>query len=292
MKLSLLAAVEDVLIACGKPLSAKAIVKELAVSGEGSPGGATPWKSVGARLAVDIRSNPESRFIRVGRGMYALKIWKDITPVDVPRRRINPLDEDILVVDNFIFNELRAGRCAGRLYDIHYNDLLAVARPLHRTKAEDDESLIQLIPSFIIFQDDQVLSFKRTKKTPEQRLHDTFSIVFGGHLQAEDNPALFADDDVEVERFLFRELHEELAFEPPFRRSRYVGVLYLEGTAFERQHAGVVFAVDLGPGTVVRSLEPGFQSTLRFLPWGDIAASPVMDDRWSASCIAHIQEGG
>ncbi len=224
--------------------------------------------------------------------MYALKVWKDITPVDVPRRRINPLDEDILVVDNLVFNELKAGRCAGALYDVHYKDLLAVARPLHRTKAENDEKLIQLIPSFIVFQGDRVLSFKRTKKTPEQRLHDTFSIVFGGHLQAEDNPALFADDDSEVERFLFRELHEELAFEPAFRRSRYIGVLYLEGTAFERQHAGVVFAVDLGLGTVVRSLEPGFQSTLRFLPWDSIAASPVMDDRWSAACIAHIQEAG
>jgi predicted NUDIX family phosphoesterase len=290
LKQSLLGAVEEVLAACGRPLSAKAIVKELASRGKRSPGGATPWKSVGARLAVDIRSNSESRFIRVGRGLYALSAWKDVTPVEVPRRRINPLDEDILVVDTNVFAQLKAGRCAGSLYDIHYRDLLAASRPLHRMKAEDDESLIQLIPSFLVFEDDRVLSFKRTKKTPEQRLHDTFSIVFGGHLQAEDNPALFADDDDEVERFLFRELHEELSFEPPFRRSRYIGVLYLEGSAFERQHAGVVFAVELSPGTIVTSLEPGFQSTLRLLPWNEISTSPVMDDRWSAACIAHIQE--
>jgi predicted NUDIX family phosphoesterase len=157
-------------------------------------------------------------------------------------------------------------------------------------KAEDDNDLVQLIPSFLIFRENQVLSFRRTRKTPEQRLHDSSSIVFGGHLQAEDDPALFAHDDEEVERFLFRELHEELAFDPMYRLSRYIGMLHLDETAFERQHAGVVFAIDLAPGTKVRSLEPGYQSTLRFIPWDGIESTPVMEDRWSATCVAHIRE--
>lgn len=290
MTAGLLTAVEQVLLACGKPLTAKAIVKELKDRGGVSPGGATPWKTIGARLAVDIRSNPASPFIRVGRGMYALGVWNDLVAVDVPRRRINPLDEDILVVDRNVFEALKTGRSMGRLFDIHYRDLLSAARPLQRVKAEADINLVQLIPSFIVFKTDQVLSFKRTRKTPEQRLHDSSSIVFGGHLQAEDSPALFADDDAEVERFLFRELHEELGFNPPLRRSSYVGVLHLEETAFERQHAGVVFAVELEPDTEVTSLEPGYQSTLRFVSWDGISASPVMDDSWSAACIAHLLE--
>lgn len=291
MSSELLAAVEHVLSACGKPLTAKAIIKELADRGKVSPGGATPWKTIGSRLAVDIRSNVGSHFMRVGRGMYALSAWSDLVSVEVPRRRINPLDEDILVVDRQAFERLKVNRRVGRLFNIHYRELLAAARPLRRLKAEDDHTLVQLIPSFIVFEGDRVLSFRRTKKTPEQRLHDSSSIVFGGHLQAEDSPALFADDDDEVERFLFRELHEELAFDPPFRRSRYVGVLHLEGTAFERQHAGIVFAVDLMPGTAFSSPEPGYHSTLRLLPWDGIAASPVMKDRWSAACIAHMLEG-
>lgn len=290
MKSRLLTAVENVLRACGKPLTAKAIVKEMADRGEIVPGGLTPWKTIGARLAVEIRSKADSQFMRVGRGMYALRAWSDLVPVEVPRRRINPLDEDILIVDRQAFEELKVDRGVGRLFDIHYRDLLAAARPVHRMKAEDDNTLVQLIPSFIVFEENRVLSFRRTKKTPEQRLHDTFSIVFGGHLQAEDNPALFAHDADEVERFMFRELHEELAFHPPLRRSRYIGVLHLEDTAFERQHAGVVFAVDLEPGTVATSLEPGYHSTLRFVPWDGIVASHVMEDRWSAACIAHILE--
>src|SRR3546814_11012471 len=76
------------------------------------------------------------------------------------------------------------------------------------------------------------------------------------------------------------------------RRSRYVGVLHPTGSAFERQHAGVVFAIDLEPGTRVESREPGYHSTLRFLDWESIADTPVMKDRWSAACIAHITEAG
>lgn len=292
MNSGLLAAINDLLSAYDRPLSAKAIAKALADRGEAAPSGETPWKTVAARLAVDIRSNPQSPFMRVGRGMYALSAWSDMARVEVPARKINPLDEDILVIERDAFERLKAGRAAGRLFDIHYRSLLAAARPIHRVVAEEDHDLVQLIPSFLVFKDDRVLSFRRTKKTPEQRLHDSVSIVFGGHLQAEDSPALFAHDDAEVERFLFRELHEELAFDPPYRQSRYVGVLHLADTAFERQHAGVVFAIDLAPDTSVESLEPGFQSTLRFLSWDGIVDSPVMDDRWSAACIAHMLEAG
>jgi predicted NUDIX family phosphoesterase len=286
----LLEAIQGVLLACDKPLSARAIATELERHGSSRLSGLTPWKTVGARLAVDIRSNPGTPFMRVGRGMYALRAWSDLTPVTVRARRINPLDEDILVLDRDVIERMKAGRRLGRLFDIHYRDLLALARPINRTQAEANHELVQLIPSFVILMENRVLSFKRTRKTPEQRLHDSCSIVFGGHLQSEDSPALFAHLDDQVERFLFRELHEELAFEPPFRRSQYSGVLHLEDTAFERQHAGVVFAIELDANTSVASLEPGFHSTLQFLPWETITTSPVMEDRWSATCIMHMLE--
>jgi predicted NUDIX family phosphoesterase len=286
----LLDSIQRVLFVCDKPLSAKAIATELEKVNAARLGGLTPWKTVGARLAVDIRSNPKTSFMRVGRGMYALKTWSDLIPVSVPARRISPLDEDILVLDREVFNRMKEGRKVRQLFDVHYRDLLAAARPIQRMAAEESDDLVQLIPSFLIFREDSVLSFKRTKKTPEQRLHDSYSIVFGGHLQVEDSPALFAHIDDEVERFLFRELHEELAFDPPLVQSRYSGVLYLEDTAFERQHAGVVFAVQLAMGTKVNSLEPGYHSTLQFLPWSSITDSPVMDDRWSAACILHMLE--
>jgi predicted NUDIX family phosphoesterase len=222
--------------------------------------------------------------------MYGLAAWDSVVPFDVPPRRLNPLDEDILVVDRAAMELLKVGRAAGSLFDIHYRELLNLSRSINRVKAEDDPSLVQLIPSFLIFDGDSILSFKRTRKTPEQRLHNTSSIVFGGHLQADDVPALFVDDDLVLERFLFRELHEELAFDPPLSRTSYVGVLHLDSTDFERQHAGVVFAVELHPHTRISSLEPGYHSTLHFFNWDEITSSPVMQDRWSATCITHMLE--
>jgi len=271
-------------------MAAKAIVQALCDAGSDEPGGLTPWKTVGARLAEDIRTKPESRFMRVGKGLYALREWSDLTPVNVPARRLNPLDEDILVVDRSKFEALKSNRRIRHLFDIGYRELLDAAHPIHRVIAEENHDLVQLIPSFIIFREGSVLSYKRTKRSPEQRLHDSFSIVFGGHLQWDDNPALFAHLDDQVEQFLFRELHEELGFDPPPIRSQYSGVLHLDGSAFERQHAGVVFAIELAAGTEVKSLEPGYHSTLEFRPWETITTSPVMDDRWSAACIMHILE--
>src|SRR3546814_13870762 len=88
--------------------------------------------------------------MRVGRGLYALTAWKDMASVDVPARRINPLDEDILVIERETFDQLTAGHQTGQLYDIHYRSLLAKARPIHRMMAEEDHQLVQLIPSFLV----------------------------------------------------------------------------------------------------------------------------------------------
>jgi predicted NUDIX family phosphoesterase len=286
---SLLLEIEEVLREVGIPLSAKAISSIIHKRQRAILSGATPWKTVGARLAVELRRNPESTFIRAGRGLYALREWTDATEVIVPPRQINPLDEDILAVPSSVFNDLIASDQPRALIQIPYQRLLQSAFVIRRMAAEESEEWVQIIPSFLIFRNDEILSFKRTRKSPEQRLHDTYSIVFGGHLQAEDNPGLFAGDANHSETFLFRELHEELSFEPNYRRSLYAGVLYLTRTKFERQHAGVVFVIDVTLGTVVQSREPGFHSNLRFVPWDEIDESAVMDDRWSATCIQHLR---
>lgn len=286
---SLISVVETVLRESGVPLSARAIAAAIQLRTHALLGGRTPWKTVGARLAVEIRSNPLTPFMRVGRGLYALREWDDTKEVIVPARKKHPLDEDILAVPVRAFEELVSRHQIRQLLDIPYRELLDRAVIVRRAVAEETEDWVQLIPSFLVFRDDEILSFKRTRKTPEQRLHDTYSIVFGGHLQADDSPGLFANEAVHAEAFLFRELHEELAFEPPYRQSLYAGVLHLNQSRFERQHAGVVFVIDLAPGTIVTSWEPGYHSTLRFVPWSQIEESNIMQDRWSATCIEHLR---
>lgn len=255
-------------------------------------GGLTPWKTVGARLAVEIRNNPNTPFMRAGKGLYGLREWPDVSETFVAPRRIGPLDEDILAVPQAEFLELLSHARSPGLYELHYVRLLAASRTISRREAEESEDFVQLIPSFVIFRDNEILSYKRTKKTPESRLHDTFSVIFGGHLQASDVPSLFSHEPQLVLDFLFRELHEELSLAPPAQKCVYSGVLHLRETRFERQHAGLVFILDAPPHAEVRSLEPGYHAGLRFIPWEEIDQSPIMEDRWSEVCVRSLMKEG
>lgn len=290
--MTIIEAIEQILKKEGRALSAKELVEIISQSGIVSIGGNTPWKTVGARLAEDIRGNADSAFLRLGPGLYGLRLWPDVTEFQVRHRVINPLDEHILAVERTSFNEIVRPNAETHFYEMDYREMLKVSQVVFRRDAEETEKFVQLIPSFIVFRGDEVLSFNRTKKSPEQRLHNRHSIVFGGHLQSEDDPGFFIDEPSHAQSFLFRELHEELSFNKPITRSHYIGVLYLQETTFERQHAGLVFAVEVPERTEAKSEEPGYHNALNFLKWSEIGDSPVVSDRWSAACVARIETGG
>lgn len=290
--MTVLEAIEQILSDEGRALNAKELAQKLSQSGKTQIAGKTPWKTVGARLAEDIRENAQTAFLRLGPGLYGLRRWPNVTEFRVKNRKINPLDEYILAVKKRRFEEIICSSPSLQFYDTNYRDVLEESEVVYRRDAEKTEDFVQLIPSFLVFMGENVLSFNRTKKSPEQRLHDRHSIVFGGHLQTEDDPGLFIADPHQAKNFLFRELHEELSFDKPILRSRYVGLLYLQNSTFERQHAGIVFAVEVPEGTRPKSEEPGYHNALKFLEWGEIWDSPVISDRWSAACIARIGSGG
>lgn len=286
--MSILGAIQNLLANEGRALNAKQLAVKLQASGGVTLGGMTPWKTIGARLAEDIRSNPETPFLRIGRGLYGLRAWPDARSFEVKPRVINPLDEDIRVVERAQFLNILGHPSSTGFYDRHYATVLQHSFIMRRQLAEASEEVVQLIPSFLIFRGEEVLSFHRTKKSPEQRLHNRYSIIFGGHLQDEDDPGLFHEDREHADKFLFRELHEELSFSSPPLRSEYVGILHLQASAFERQHAGLVFALEVPPEATAQSMEPGYHSGLKFLEWKTIGDSPVISDRWSEACIKHI----
>lgn len=281
----LLTTIEEILRERRAPLSAKALVSAVQSKSPKELGGQTPWKTVGARLAVDIRKNSGTPFIRVGRGLYGLKEWPDVAAVVVPHRRINPLDEDILAVPAARFFSMLAQETVPGIFDVDYLDVLAASQIVPRRRAEETENYVQIIPSFVIFRGGEILTYKRTKKTPESRLHDTRSVIFGGHLQADDVPSLFASHRGYVIDFLFRELREELSLTPDVERFLYLGALYLSATAFERQHTGLIFVLEAPENASARSLEPGYHSGLQFMSRDEVVNSSVMEDRWSRVCI-------
>ena len=105
---------------------------------------------------------------------------------------------------------------------------------MKRASAEDTSDLVQLIPTFVVCRGSKVLTYRRTKRLPEARLHNSRCVSFGGHMQFNDLPDLFARSYTDPRGPMFRELYEELSFSE-IVRPRYLGVLYLTASQFERR---------------------------------------------------------
>ena len=116
---------------------------------------------------------------------------------------------------------------------------------MRRREAEDDFSVIQLVSVFVIRHRDRYLTYKRTKRLPESRLHGVYSLGFGGHLNPNDlAPLLNIFDPAVGIAFLERELREELKFESlgPTAIS-YRGLIYDDSREVSKQHLGLAYQV-------------------------------------------------
>jgi predicted NUDIX family phosphoesterase len=239
----------------GKPLTPKEITK-IAVDQEWlETTGATPHHTMRARLSDDILHRREkSLFMRVGKSLFALREW-DRKEYMADRFQKALLDEDAVVFDAHLLESFVPGAGLHTTPISTGRDLLAECRPMLRRVAESDPSVIQLVSAFILQWNEEWLTYKRTKRLPESRLHGEYSVNFGGHLTPGDftemkdpDPAvaafsLFNMFDPEYGRFfLSRELKEEviLKYEPQFR---YRGILYDDRRPVSRQHLAIVYDV-------------------------------------------------
>ncbi len=83
--MSILTAVETVLIDAGEPLHYKEITKRLLQRGLWTTTGQTPDATVNAQLAVDIKRRGEaSKFRRADKGVFALRAWAPTNPQPQP----------------------------------------------------------------------------------------------------------------------------------------------------------------------------------------------------------------
>lgn len=244
--------------------------------------GKTPWKTINARLSAEILKNgSNSVFMRVDQGLFALRDWDNYSEYTVKRRIINPIDEDIAVVPRETFLKFLSQRSSSKFYDIDYIGLVQEAKPMLRLKAEETDDFVQIIPLFFVRKSTQFLSYKRTKRLPEGRLHGTRSINFGGHLQIADFPALFASDIEIVNLALQRELREELSFSPDKKQVTFFGAIYDDTNFFGRQHVGLVFEVEIADEVQMSSNEPGYLTAIKFLEFSEIQSLKIEFDDWT-----------
>lgn len=238
-----------VLLENSEPLTAQEIVERAKNRDLLPTTGKTPTQTMKSKLSTDIlRFGKQSLFMRSGKGKFALRQW-DIRLREFKADRFQKalFDEDIIVfpaksLPRFVPHP-GLWKTPPRSQELR--DELKVVR---RRDAEEDTSLIQLISVFIIRHNDRVLTYKRTKRLPESRLHDYYSLAFGGHLNPDDISPLY--DMFNAGQFygwLMRELQEEVRFESrAVRKIIFRGLLYDTSKPVSRQHLGVTYEIVVG----------------------------------------------
>ncbi len=272
------AALED----AQRPMSSKELASYITANIDFEISGLTPWKTINARISTEIIENgPCSIFFRVDDGQFALRRWPDVVEYTVAKRKINPIDELIAVVTTETFLSQLIERPNSKFFDVNYVELLQKSNAMPRAEAEETEEFVQIIPLFFVHNERSYLTYKRTKRLPEKRLHGTRSINFGGHLQVEDFPSLFAQDPSVVQESLQRELREELRFEPDEKAVSFFGAIHDRSNFFARQHVGLIFEVISGSTVNVDTNEPGFLTSIEFASKQKILDDKDQFDDWT-----------
>lgn len=250
--------------------------------------GKTPSQTMKSKISTDILKKKElSVFMRTDKAKFALRIWKQkIHEYVADRYEKALLDENTVVFPATSLSEYLPGP------GLHPNplknsgELLRECRPMLRRLAELDTTVVQLISVFILKHKSRYLTYKRTKRLPENRLQGSYSVFFGGHLTPEDIKPLFDIFKPEYGKiFLVRELHEEVRL-PMLNTSKmvYRGLLYDNSREVSRQHLGIVYEVEL-ESTEYEIGERGFLMDHKFETLKQMEDRIDDFENWSVSII-------
>lgn len=156
-------------------------------------------------------------------------------------------------------------------------------RFIPRSAAENDPTLKQLIPYFIICHQSGIWAYTRGKKSGETRLVARISIGIGGHINNLDEN-LFEDI---YQRAATRELEEEVAV-PPGYTQKIVALLNDDATPVGSVHLGVVHVLRTSSPAVSKResaiTEAGFRTRAELEPLRQ------QMETWSQICFDHIEE--
>lgn len=235
-----------VLMEAKKPLTPEEIVDIGRMNGWLVTRGKTPEESMRARLSTDILERKDrSYFMRTSSGTFALRMWESKIEYVAPRFKKALLEEDIVVFPASSLRKYIKGRGLFTTPVKNRRSLIGELKPMRREDAENNFGVIQLVSAFIIKYGDKFLTYKRTKRLPESRLHGFYSIPFGGHLNPDDILPMFDIFDPKIASVvLTRELREEVILpKNQMPEIVYRGLLYDDSREVSKQHLGVVYDV-------------------------------------------------
>jgi predicted NUDIX family phosphoesterase len=151
-----------------------------------------------------------------------------------------------------------------------------------RSKIETDERVVQLVGYAILRCGRDILVYRRTPGSGEERLRGRLSCGFGGHVSA---------DDIDVEngtgrwlrstmRATRREVEEELGLSTSDMLLSPSGLIWDDSTAVGRVHLGIVFISDLATMRIPDRVEATI-GELRFSPIEQLYDSWSELETWS-----------
>lgn len=251
--------------------------------------GKTPWQTMKSKLSTDIlRKREASAFMRTGKGRFGLRAWNlERREYFADRFQRALLDEDVLVFDGGVLSRYVSSPGLQQLSAQQAQDLISQCRPMKRSLAETVPTVIQLVSVFVIRFGNRFLTYKRTRRLPETRLHNYYSINFGGHLNPDDIPPLLNIFDPSTGgAFLERELSEEIRL--PERQVSFIhlGVLWDDRVPVSRQHLGIAYEVETrSPNYEIG--ERGFLTDSRWESLDDIQARISDFENWSELLVRH-----
>ena len=280
-----------------QPMTAAGITEMAIARGYLTTRGSTPSQTMKARLSDEIRKNRAgSIFMRTAQGTFALREWRATHPEYRAQRYAKALlDEDAVVFDAQHLPEMLSG--SGHRFTSHPLGIgfLSLCRPLQRRLAEEDPSVIQLVSAFIVQHESKVLTYRRTARLPESRLHGEYSAIFGGHLTPLDlfGTPEWPSDPSSVLHHIFdpdtgyimlqRELDEELRL-PRTPRFEYMGLIYDDSRQVSSQHLGIVWRAWLGSPQFEIG-ERGFLTHPRFETRSEILGRRAEFENWSIALV-------
>lgn len=191
--------------------------------------------------------------------------------------------EQVLVVERSLVE--RIGEFQGLMLDTE-RYLPELLNPRHyrfvpRGQAEEDDSLKQLIPYFLICREGKVWCYVRGKKSGEGRLVSKGSMGIGGHINNLDEN-LFEDV---YSRAAVRELEEEVILAPGYTH-KIVALLNDDLTPVGRVHLGVIHVLKAASPDVRKRedviTESGFRTPAELFAMRDRL------ETWSQICLDHL----
>jgi predicted NUDIX family phosphoesterase len=256
--------------------------------------GLTPAQTMKSKLSTDIlTSKDESAFMRTEEGKFALREWKHERYGEYVADRFAKglLLEDAVVFPASSLSRYIPGPGMHAMALADGQSLLAECGPMLREDAESDFSVIQLVSVFVLRYENRYLTYKRTKRLPESRLHGCYSMVFGGHINPDETLPLFnIFDPHNGEWLLRRELEEEVRFDrESFPEICYKGLLYDNSREVSKQHLGIVYDVFLRSAEFAIG-ERGFLMDAKFESLDEIDARSTEFENWSLLVAGYERE--